>query len=136
MKHLGIWPVYSALLGLVFVALSIRTLRLRRRLRIPLGDGGNDLRLRAIRTHANFAEYVPLGLLLLAGIEFVDAAAWLVHVSGISLLAGRLIHAFGVSRPAEVLAFRVAGMALTFTSYLVAAGSILYRAVFGGAWHA
>lgn len=129
-----IWPAYTALLGLVFVALSIRTLRLRRRLRVALGDGGNQLMLRAIRTHANFAEYVPLGLLLVAGTERTGAPAWLVHVTGIALLAGRLVHAFGVSKQAEVFAFRVSGMALTFTCYLLAAGFILYQAAaLGGA---
>ena len=32
---------YAALLALLFVALSVRTLRLRRRLRIAIGDAGN-----------------------------------------------------------------------------------------------
>ena len=58
-------PAYAALLALFFVALSIRTLRLRRELRIAVGDGGNPAMLRAMRVHANFAEYVPLGLILL-----------------------------------------------------------------------
>ncbi|HAY26639.1 MAG TPA: glutathione metabolism protein, partial [Candidatus Accumulibacter sp.] len=58
-------PAYAALLALFFVALSIRTLRLRRELRITVGDGGNPAMLRAMRVHANFAEYVPLGLILL-----------------------------------------------------------------------
>ena len=64
-----IWSIYAALLGIVFVALSIPTLRLRRRLKIAIGDGKNPLMLRAIRTHANFAEYAPLGLLLIAACE-------------------------------------------------------------------
>lgn len=40
-----IWTVYAALLAVVFVALSVRTLRLRRRLRIAIGDGDNRLML-------------------------------------------------------------------------------------------
>nr|WP_206202872.1 MAPEG family protein [Thioalkalivibrio sp. XN8] len=121
------------MLALLFVALSVRTLRLRRRYKLALGDGGNPLMLRAIRTHANFAEYAPLGLLLLAGAEISGSPALLTHAIGLMLLAGRVLHAFGVSREAEVFAFRVSGMALTFTAYLVAAAYILFRSAAGGA---
>jgi len=54
--------LYAALLALLFVALSIRTLRMRRRLRIAVGDAGNQAMLKAIRAHSNFSEYVPLSL--------------------------------------------------------------------------
>ena len=58
-------PLYAALLGLIFVALSIRTIRLRRRYGVGVGDGNNTELQRAARVHANFAEYVPLALLLI-----------------------------------------------------------------------
>lgn len=128
-----IWPIYTALLSLLFVALSIRTLRLRRRLQLVIGDGGNPLMLRAMRTHANFAEYVPLGLLLIVACEGLAAPPVLVHGLGVMLLAGRLVHAYGLSKETEVFAFRVTGMALTFSCYLVASGFILLRALSGGA---
>jgi hypothetical protein len=128
-----IWPIYAALLGIVFVLLSVRTLRLRRRLQVAVGDGGNALMLRGMRVHGNFAEYVPLGLLLVAGAEVLSAPAVLVHGLGIVLLVGRLVHAFGVSQEVEVYAYRVSGMALTFTCYLVAAAAIIWQVVAGGA---
>jgi hypothetical protein len=130
---LVIWPIYAALLGIVFVLLSVRTLRLRRRLQVAVGDGGNVLMLRAMRVHGNFAEYVPLGLLMIAATEVMSAPAVLVHGLGILLLVGRLIHAFGVSQEAEVFAYRVGGMALTFTCYLVAAAAIVWQVIAGGA---
>lgn len=122
-----IWPIYAALLSILFVCLSVRTLRLRRRLRLAVGDGGNPLMLRAMRVHANCAEYVPLGLLLIAGAETQHAPAALVHGLGIVLLVGRLIHAWGVAQVSEVFAYRVCGMTLTFSCYLVAASYILVR---------
>lgn len=128
-----IWPIYAAFLGIVFVLLSVRTLRLRRQLQVAVGDGGNALMLRGMRVHGNFAEYVPLGLLLIAGAEVLSAPAVLVHGLGIVLLVGRLVHAFGVSQEAEVIAYRVSGMALTFTCYLVAAAAIIWQVVAGGA---
>ena len=56
---------YGAVLAGVFVALSARTLLLRRRPGIAIGDSGDERMLRAMRVHANFAEYVPLTLLML-----------------------------------------------------------------------
>ena len=87
--------------------------------------------LRAMRVHANFAEYVPLGLLLIAGVEVLSAHAVLVHGLGIVLLIGRLIHAFGVSQEAEVFLYRVSGMALTFTCYFVSAAAIIWYVIAG-----
>ena len=55
--------IYAAILALMFVGLSVRTLSMRRRLKIAIGDEGNPTMLRAMRVHSNFAEYVPLGLL-------------------------------------------------------------------------
>ncbi len=117
--------LYAALLALLFFALSVRTFRLRRRLRIAVGDGGNPEMLRAMRVHANFAEYVPLALLLVWLAESAGAAAWLVHALGASLLAGRLAHAWGVSRRREDFRFRVFGMTMTFATLLGAAAVLL-----------
>lgn len=110
------------------MALSVRTLRLRRRFGIAVGNGGNVTLLRAIRAHGNFAEYTPFGLLLILAAELAEAPGLLVHALGVVLLAGRLVHAFGVSNEAEVFAFRVTGMALTFTCYLVGAVFLLWWA--------
>jgi len=72
-------PIYAALLALLFVGLSVRTLRLRRALRIAVGDAGNPVMLRAMRVHANFAEYVPVTVLVLYFAESAGAAPLLVH---------------------------------------------------------
>jgi uncharacterized membrane protein YecN with MAPEG domain len=118
-------PAYAALLGLFFIALSIRTLRLRRQLRIAVGDGGNPAMLRAMRVHANFAEYVPLGLILLHFVEAQGAQAMLLHGLCLCLLLGRVAHAFGVSQTAENFSFRVTGMALTFTTIFFSSAWLL-----------
>jgi len=59
-----ILPIYAALLALLFVLLSIRTIRTRHSRGVALGHGDDPAMLRAMRVHANFAEYVPLALLL------------------------------------------------------------------------
>lgn len=117
---------YAGILTLFFVGLSVRTLRMRRRLRIAVGDGGNEAMLRAMRVHSNFAEYVPLSLLLIYFVEATGASPLLVHVLGACVVVGRISHAFGVSQVKENYAFRVFGMAMTFTPLIVAAVRLLY----------
>ena len=117
-------PAYAAVLGLIFVALSVRTIRMRRRHRVAVGDSGNAELRRAMRVHANFAEYVPLALLLIFFVEHDGTGTLLVHALGIALLSGRLLHAWGVSQERENFRYRVSGMALTFGTLLTAALAI------------
>ncbi len=121
-------PIYAAILGLGFVALSFLTLRLRRKNKIALGDGGNRQLLRAIRVHSNFAEYVPLALLLLYMAETNGAPLYLMHFMGIFLLIGRVSHAWGVSQENENFKFRVYGMIGTFNALIVSSLYILATA--------
>jgi len=118
--------LYTALLVLLFVVLSVRTLRLRRRLKIGIGDAGNEEMLRAMRVHANFAEYVPLSLITLYLAVAQGAPGWLVHALCLCLLLGRVSHAYGVSQLRENFTFRVAGMALTFITLVSASAYLLY----------
>lgn len=121
-------PIYAALLALMFVFLSALTIRLRRKFRVAVGHGEHPALLRAARVHGNFAEYVPISLLLIYFVEVhTDARAW-AHALCWILIAGRVLHAYGVSRINENFRFRIAGMLLTFF-VIVAAASRLLRAL-------
>lgn len=122
-------PLYAALLGIVFFVLSVRTLRLRRSLNLAIGDGGNPVMLRAMRVHSNFAEYVPLCLVLLGFSELQGTSPMVLQLLGLCLLLGRLSHAYGVSQPRENFAFRISGMALTLTCLLSACATLLFQAL-------
>jgi uncharacterized membrane protein YecN with MAPEG domain len=126
---LTIVPIYAAILAVMFVALSIRVIALRRASKLPLGFQGDVALERRVRAQGNFAEYVPLALLLLAFVEMRGAPAWLVHAMALVLVAGRLSHAYGVSQLRESFAFRVSGMAMTFTVILSAALAILIQSL-------
>ena len=107
------------------MVLSVRTLRIRRRLSIGIGDAANPEMLRASRVHANFAEYVPISLLLLFFVE-TTGMSLLVHILGISLIVGRASHAYGVSQAQENYAYRVFGMAATLGTLVIASAYLLY----------
>jgi uncharacterized protein len=109
-----ITPAYTSIFGLVFVVLSFRTLLLRRKLGIAIGDDNEPSLRRAARAHSNFAEYVPLSLILIYFLELQTASDVWIHNICILLLVGRIIHAIGISSLNENYRYRVTGMALTF----------------------
>ena len=121
-----ITPFYASLLAFIFVALSVRTLLLRRKLKIGVGAGENHQMLRAMRVHANFSEYVPFALLLSLMIELLNGLTSLVHFVCICLVIGRVLHAYGVSQSSENYNFRVSGMAFTFMSICTSALILIF----------
>ena len=104
---------YAGLLALWFLVLSARVVR-RRQSGISLGDGGDPAMLRLMRGHANFGEYVPLILLLMALLEFGRASIYVLHALGITLLVGRLLHGYALSFTQHFKFGRFWGAALTF----------------------
>ena len=84
-----ITALYAALLAPLFVLLAIRVIAARRSARVPVGDGGDAELRRRMRVHANFAEYVPFALLLMALAESLGITPWLIHVLGLALLGSR-----------------------------------------------
>ena len=67
-----------------------------------------------IRAHANAIENLPLALLLLGLLEWNQTAPLWLHVCGCVLLAGRVLHALGMSIRAFESVGRVTGIALTW----------------------
>jgi len=124
-------PFYASLLAALYIFLSVRVIRMRRQEHVGIGDGNNRRLQRAIRVHANFAEYVPLALLLTVFVELQQLSPLLIHLLCLALVIGRVVHAYGVSQEKEDHRLRVAGIALTFGTIAVSAlrllGSFLFR---------
>ena len=120
-----ITPLYAAIVALLFVLLSVRTLRLRRKLKVAIGHGDQPQLERAARAHANFAEYVPIALLLIYFLEVSSASGLSIHILCALLVVGRASHAYGVSQIEEDYRYRVFGMVLTFTAIISAALGII-----------
>ena len=95
---LTITGIYASLAGLLLLVLSVRVVRSRRELSVGLGDGGQESLLRAQRAQANFTEYVPIALILLAVAESQVLTGWLLHTAGAILVLGRILHAWGLNQ--------------------------------------
>ena len=112
---------YAALMAVLFLYLSVRVIGWRRDRRVEFGHGEDIELLRRTRVHANFAEYVPFVLVLMALAESMQPPDLLLHVAGVLLVVGRVIHAYGVSQSPPIMRYRVYGMWLTFASMTLAA---------------
>jgi len=116
-----ITSIYASLSALLIVRLSLAVIKLRRKNRVSVGDGGNEQLQLAIRTHANAVEYIPITLLLLLMLELNGAPTILIHVLGGTLLVGRILHSMGL--PEKDFKKRVLGMQITI--YLLIGLAIL-----------
>jgi len=123
-------PLYAGLAGLLLLILSYRVVRLRQRLRVDLGDGGQPPLTQAIRAQANFIEYTPLVLLLILLLELAGSSHALLHLLGIVIVAGRIAHAYGLSTNSGLSAGRFAGIVATWLT-LLAAAALCILAAFG-----
>jgi uncharacterized protein len=118
MLNLPITLVTAGLCGLLFFLLSLQVVRGRLATNVPLGDGGDPTLHNRIRTHGNFAEYVPLALMLLALCEISNAHRGLLATAGAVLVLARLSHAIGMPRPAPNK-YRIFGTSGTWACILL-----------------
>ncbi len=86
------------------VYLSNRVIRLRRRLKVAIGAGGEAAIERAARVQANFSEYVPMALILLLLAEIQGGSPLVLHAIGLALVVGRAPMPSGSARPRRTIA--------------------------------
>ncbi len=130
MLRLEIAALYAGVNILLLLVLAYLVVSGRRKHKIRLGDGGNEDFQRAVRAHANAAEYIPAGLVGILMLALLEPAAptWLLHASGISLTAGRIFHGIGLNAGMLNLG-RVGGVILTWLAYLLIGGGLIYAAL-------
>ena len=112
---------------LLYLLLSLRVVLQRKSSRIGVGTGGDTALTLRVRVHANFAEYVPLALLLLALLELAGTPSGLLWAFGLGLLLARVLHALGLARASGYSAGRFGGTLLTFLLLAAMAATGLWR---------
>ena len=118
-----ITTTYAAILALMMVALASWVILGRAQTGVSIGDDGQELLKRRTRAFGNFAEYVPMCVIIMFVIENASGQPVFLHALGITLIVGRLAHAFGIHPERPMAILRVAGAALTL---LVLGGGALY----------
>lgn len=94
-----ILPVTLSVAGgaaLINLWLAIRIGQVRTKEKISVGDGGNESLIRRMRAHSNFAEFVPIVLILFGLIEMATGTSIWLWVAGGLFLVGRIGHGIGM----------------------------------------
>ena len=115
-----ITALYAGLLGLISLWLSFGAGSLRGKTGISIGDGGNPELLLAMRKHANFTEYAPLFLILLALLEVNDVPSMALHAMGGGFVVARVCHGVGLKADTMAGMGRLVGAAGSALITLVA----------------
>ena len=121
---------YLAILALIYAALALQVIWLRRSNQAAFNDGGNEGLRSAIRAHGNFVEYVPIITLMVAFLEMSGASALRIHLLMGALVLSRLLHPLGMYAAPGSRRFticRVGGIFLTISLLISCALTILSR---------
>jgi len=108
--------IYTIVSVFLIIYLSFSVINLRRSLGISVGDGNHEDLQHARGAQSNAVEYIPIALLLLYALEFNGAGNWIIHLAGISLVTGRIIHAHGMLN--KNVKKRVLGMQVTIYTFI------------------
>jgi uncharacterized membrane protein YecN with MAPEG domain len=123
-----ITALYAGLNALILLVLAFRVARQRGIAKVGIGTGGDERLERVSRIHGNAAENIPIVLILLGLAEACGSGPLLLHGMGIALTAGRLLHAWGLTRSPRESVGRASGMMLTWLALVVGA----VRAILAG----
>lgn len=125
-----ILPITLTIAGaaaLLNIWLGRRVGQLRITHKISIGDGGNEALTARMRAQANFVEYTPLVLILIALIELAIGSKLWLWIVGVLYILARIAHAFGMDRRhPDPLRLRMIGILATMVILL---GLALYAIV-------
>ena len=114
---------------LLLLVLALLVVRQRQKHKVAIGDEGIAELLQAIRAQGNAVEYIPPLLIGLVVLELTGAPPLLVHIGGLVMFVGRVLHAIGLSNSGGVSMLRTAGVVLTWLAYIFVIASCLFFSI-------
>ena len=114
------FPLYTTawtalILGALLLYMTFSVIGRRRRQHIVLGDGDDKVMQKLIRGHANASEQIPMALILLGLVEYLNGSTYACIIAAI-LIIGRISHAIYFRFDGLTWRFRFYGMLLTVTA--------------------
>lgn len=113
----------AAACGLINLWLAIRVGQMRRLHQVSVGDGGNMAVIARMRAHANFTEFAPIVLILLALLELARGTSPYLWAGGFAFVIARICHGVGMDtwKPGRAI-----GVALTMLILLLLIGACVW----------
>jgi uncharacterized membrane protein YecN with MAPEG domain len=123
--------VYVGINLLINLFLAYRVSASRVKNNVLSGTDGCEPLYNASRAHVLNVEYLPIGLIGIVVLHLLSASIYVIHVVGLALTIGRILHAIGLSTNARAVSKpRIIGSLLTWISQLIAGVGCLYYAFF------
>lgn len=97
--HMPISLVFAGVFALLNLWLAYRCVTIRINGPGGVGDLGIPILRARMRAHANYVEYTPFVLILIALHEYAGGSARLLGAAGGVYVISRIFHAFGIERP-------------------------------------
>lgn len=110
----------AAACALINLWLAIRVGQARHAANVSIGDGGDARLIARMRAQANFVEYAPFVLILLALVELAVGTHWWLTAAGGLFVVARILHPLGMDGAWK--AGRAIGIVLTFLILVALAG--------------
>ena len=110
--------IAALILGSFYIWLTVRVILIRRKDGIILGDNNDRAVAKKIRGHANAAEQIPLGLILIGLNEALNSTHTAATIAVI-LILGRFMHGIYFTLPGIHHRYRVLGMFLTLIAQIL-----------------
>ncbi len=127
---LAITTFYAGILALLIFWIAIQSIKRRRGKQISLSDGGDEHMLRLNSAMRNATEYIPIFLIMMAGVESLGAPGFVLHLIALLFVTGRILHAWHFITARTDYTYRKFGMHLTLWPLLaMAVGAIAHGAV-------
>lgn len=124
---LQITLTFAGAMALLNIWLAGRVSRLRRGLKVSVGDGGQEPLLRRMRAQANFIEHGPFFLILVLLIELATGGSLWLWAAAILFVLARIAHAIGMDQPSPSR-LRTAGMIASTLVMIALAGWAIFLA--------
>ncbi len=125
MEQLNLTLVYTPVLALMFSVLTLMVVIQRRKNDVPYGDGDLTTLRSAIRAHGNFAEYVPIVIILLGLLEFAGFSKVYLNGFFLTLVLARISHAIAMFSRIKSTVYFVTRIFGALTTWLIIVSSSL-----------
>lgn len=112
----------AAAAALINVWLGARIIRVRFAEKISMGDGGNATMQCRMRAQANFIEYTPIIVILIALIELALGTSGWLWLAAAAYIGARVLHPFGMD---GWMLGRQIGTIVTLTTTILLAATAL-----------
>lgn len=126
MQAAALWIGLNALF---LIYISARVGMARTKTKTNLGDGGNEVMIKAIRTQGNYIEYAPAALLGLFTLASLNLGSMWIHALGGVFLFARISHLMGLGMGVWPKG-RFVGTMLTMLTLLATALLLIWKALF------